>query len=159
MAFDAAAKALVSVQHYSFYPIMAVARFNLYAQTLLLLATNKEIKLAARSGVWRHVRVLRVARIAHRAFALGGREALASVALARGGRLDPRADLLVALLARRVRGPPESHKWVEMQLNGTMDIDCPRWLDWFHGGLQFQTEHHRASDAAAQAPRASARRW
>ena len=29
-----------------------------------------------------------------------------------------------------------------MQLNGTMDIDCPAWMDWFHGGLQFQTEHH-----------------
>lgn len=23
-----------------------------------------------------------------------------------------------------------------------MDIDCPTWMDWFHGGLQFQTEHH-----------------
>lgn len=22
------------------------------------------------------------------------------------------------------------------------DIDCPTWMDWFHGGLQFQTEHH-----------------
>merc|ERR1712216_929565 len=24
----------------------------------------------------------------------------------------------------------------------TMDVDCPRWMDWFHGGLQFQVEHH-----------------
>ena len=48
MAFDAAAKALVSVQHYSFYPIMAVARFNLYAQTLILLFTSKEIKPSRR---------------------------------------------------------------------------------------------------------------
>ena len=41
MTFDRAARWLVSVQHYSFYPIMAVARFNLYAQTLILLATSK----------------------------------------------------------------------------------------------------------------------
>lgn len=23
-----------------------------------------------------------------------------------------------------------------------MDIDCPEWLDWLHGGLQFQAIHH-----------------
>lgn len=23
-----------------------------------------------------------------------------------------------------------------------MDVDCPAWLDFFHGGLQFQVIHH-----------------
>ena len=23
-----------------------------------------------------------------------------------------------------------------------MDWSCPPWMDWFHGGLQFQIEHH-----------------
>jgi delta8-fatty-acid desaturase len=23
-----------------------------------------------------------------------------------------------------------------------MDVDCPEWMDWFHGGLQYQTTHH-----------------
>lgn len=23
-----------------------------------------------------------------------------------------------------------------------MDVDCPPWLDWVHGGLQFQAIHH-----------------
>ena len=23
-----------------------------------------------------------------------------------------------------------------------MDVTCPEWLDWLHGGLQFQIEHH-----------------
>lgn len=32
--------------------------------------------------------------------------------------------------------------WVETQLAGTLDWSCPGWLDWFHGGLQFQIEHH-----------------
>ena len=31
------------------------------------------------------------------------------------------------------------HEW---QALSTMDIDCPPWMDWFHGGLQFQLEHH-----------------
>ena len=29
-----------------------------------------------------------------------------------------------------------------LQLNGTMNWSCPPALDWFHGGLQFQIEHH-----------------
>lgn len=24
----------------------------------------------------------------------------------------------------------------------TMDVDCPAWFDFFHGGLQFQAIHH-----------------
>jgi delta8-fatty-acid desaturase len=27
-------------------------------------------------------------------------------------------------------------------LRTTMDVDCPRWLDFVHGGLQFQVIHH-----------------
>lgn len=27
-------------------------------------------------------------------------------------------------------------------LRTTMDIACPTWLDFFHGGLQYQTVHH-----------------
>ena len=32
--------------------------------------------------------------------------------------------------------------WFRMQLATTMNVDCPRFMDWFHGGLQFQIEHH-----------------
>ena len=32
--------------------------------------------------------------------------------------------------------------WFRTQLRTTMNISCPPWLDWFHGGLQFQVEHH-----------------
>jgi len=32
--------------------------------------------------------------------------------------------------------------WVSWQAEATADIRCPRWADWFHGGLQFQITHH-----------------
>jgi len=35
-----------------------------------------------------------------------------------------------------------SNGYLQTQLKGSMDIDCPTWMDWFHGGLQFQVEHH-----------------
>ncbi|KAI7380605.1 hypothetical protein KC332_g17143, partial [Hortaea werneckii] len=30
----------------------------------------------------------------------------------------------------------------QRMLRTTMDVDCPWWLDFFHGGLQFQAVHH-----------------
>merc|ERR1712046_552835 len=36
----------------------------------------------------------------------------------------------------------ESDEWFKMQVATTMNVDCPWWMDWFHGGLQFQIEHH-----------------
>ena len=29
-----------------------------------------------------------------------------------------------------------------MQLAGTVDVICSPWVDWLHGGLQYQTVHH-----------------
>jgi delta8-fatty-acid desaturase len=37
-------------------------------------------------------------------------------------------------------GPQES--FPQKMLRTTMDVDCPEWLDFFHGGLQFQAIHH-----------------
>ena len=36
----------------------------------------------------------------------------------------------------------ESEAFPQRQLRTTMDVDCPAWLDWIHGGLQFQAVHH-----------------
>lgn len=30
----------------------------------------------------------------------------------------------------------------QRMLRTTMDVDCPEWLDFVHGGLQFQAIHH-----------------
>lgn len=40
--------------------------------------------------------------------------------------------------AETYMGEPEDGEFLKMQLQGTMNWSCPRWLDWFHGGLQFQ---------------------
>jgi delta8-fatty-acid desaturase len=29
----------------------------------------------------------------------------------------------------------ENDEWFHEQVKTTMDIDCPKWMDWFHGGL------------------------
>ena len=45
-------------------------------------------------------------------------------------------------LGRPYGANDDGDSWVHTQLAGTMDITCPPWLDWVHGGLQFQIEHH-----------------
>jgi sphingolipid 8-(E)-desaturase len=32
--------------------------------------------------------------------------------------------------------------FAQKMLRTTMDVDCPPWLDFVHGGLQFQVVHH-----------------
>lgn len=36
----------------------------------------------------------------------------------------------------------ETESFAQRQLRTTMDVDCPAWLDFIHGGLQFQAVHH-----------------
>jgi hypothetical protein len=31
----------------------------------------------------------------------------------------------------------DDDEWFRLQLKTTMDVECPEWMDWFHGGLQF----------------------
>eukprot|EP00039_Didymoeca_costata_P005631 m.83211 g.83211 ORF g.83211 m.83211 type:complete len:503 (-) comp12908_c0_seq2:3227-4735(-) len=38
--------------------------------------------------------------------------------------------------------PEDKDTFPAVQLMTTLNIDCPRWMDWFHGGLQYQIEHH-----------------
>lgn len=33
-----------------------------------------------------------------------------------------------------------------VQMVATNNVSCPVWMDWFHGGLQYQIEHHLYPD-------------
>jgi delta8-fatty-acid desaturase len=35
-----------------------------------------------------------------------------------------------------------SGSWAKRQVESIVDIDCPLWLDWFHGGLHLHSPHH-----------------
>ena len=36
----------------------------------------------------------------------------------------------------------DAESFPQRQIRTTMDVDCPTWLDFIHGGLQFQAVHH-----------------
>ena len=55
----------------------------------------------------------------------------------------PAAPASAVAPAHRASSPPQGKDgWLRTQLATTLDVDCPPWLDWLHGGLQFQVAHH-----------------
>jgi delta8-fatty-acid desaturase len=148
MTFDAFCKVMLKIQHYSYYPIMALARFNLYRLSWeYLLKRQAPKKGPARWHVW----------------------------LEYGGQLffwywycylvvyktipDWSSRLTFIMVSHIVSSPLHvqitlSHfamstadlgiheSFAQKMLRTTMDVDCPTWLDFFHGGLQFQAIHH-----------------
>merc|ERR1711998_370802 len=145
---DAAARFLVSYQHWLFYPIMAFARFNLYAQSLILLFSkeyvhNKKLELLCSSVflVWLSALVIYLP-----VGSMGGWERVLYLVVSHNVAGLLHVQICLSHFAMdKYHGIPytgDDDEWFRMQLATTLNINCPTWLDWFHGGLQFQIEHH-----------------
>ncbi|KAL5116644.1 hypothetical protein ACEQ8H_005393 [Pleosporales sp. CAS-2024a] len=146
--WDGACNLLVPYQKWWYYPVMALARFNLYFLGWLHLCSPRAQQLGAAwwtrpvelvfmccywylfgyvlvwCGLptwWDRVGFVLTSHLVTVILHV-------QITLSHWGM--PTADL----------GPTES--FPQHQLRTTMDVDCPPWLDWFHGGLQFQAVHH-----------------
>jgi delta8-fatty-acid desaturase len=148
MEYDAVAKVLVRIQHYTYYPIMLFARFNLYRLSLEYLLGGKGPKKGA--AWW------------HRYFEMAGmvvfwtwygygvvyktmpdnfsRFWFVLISHALTSPLHVQITLSHFAMSTTDLGIHES--FAQKMLRTTMDVDCPQWLDFFHGGLQFQAIHH-----------------
>ncbi|KAJ3071876.1 hypothetical protein HDU98_004682 [Podochytrium sp. JEL0797] len=140
MEFDALAKIMIPIQHYTFYIILAFGRFNLYVNSIAYMTANE--------------------RVPHRGLEIVGVVFFWSWYLTLLSTLKSTPGLIVmhilvshmftVLLHVQITlshfGMPtdivDNETFAEMALRTSMDVDCPRWLDWFHGGLQFQVAHH-----------------
>lgn len=141
LAFDAASKFFISYQHWTFYPVMCVARINLLTQSALFVLTEKRVlqrfvEIAGVAAFWAWYPLLvsclpnwweRVAFVLS-SFAICG--------------IQHVQFCLNHFSSEVYVGPPKGNDWFEKQTAGTLDILCSPWMDWFHGGLQFQIEHH-----------------
>jgi len=141
---DAAAKFLVSWQHLLFYPVMFFARFNLYAQSYLLLLSkeyvqfkNMELATLVTFAAWFSAMIATLP---------SWEERIAYAVLSHGlaGVLHVQI-CLSHFSMHNYHGQAynsDDDEWFRMQVMTTMNINCSEWMDWFHGGLQFQIEHH-----------------
>jgi delta8-fatty-acid desaturase len=147
MAYDMIAQLLVPWQKYMYYPILTLGRFNLYLQSWLFLLFGK----GPRKGiVWWH-RYFEI--IGNIIFWLWYGYGLVSHIPTHQSRFIfvMSSHMITVLLHVQFTishfsmstadlGPDES--FPQKMLRTTMDVECPPWLDWFHGGLQFQVVHH-----------------
>jgi len=144
LTYDAFSKFFISYQHRLYVVVMFFARINLYVQSMIHLTKHPEVKnrklevatmftffswlsaLACTLPTWSDVALFLVLAngvagflhiqitISH--FSMGNYEGM--------GYTNEQDDFLTTQLAT------------------TMNVSCPKEMDWFHGGLQFQIEHH-----------------
>jgi len=138
-------KLCVSYQHYLYYPVLLViARTNLTIQSFLLCLdmrrdrNNRLIDLVALNGfvsvqfyMWSFLpdwtTFIFFNLLAH---CIAGMVHV-SITLSHFGAASYEG-----------AGYDSEDHFFRTQFATTIDVDCPTWLDWAHGGLQFQLVHH-----------------
>jgi len=148
MAYDSVARFTIRHQHYLYYPIMLFGRFNLYRLSWEYLILGQGPK---KGPAWWH----RWLEIAGQVFfwiwfgylvvyksipTAGGRWAFVMISHMVTAPLHVQITLSHFAMSTADLGINES--FPQKMLRTTMDVDCPQWLDFFHGGLQFQAIHH-----------------
>lgn len=148
MTFDAPSRWMLKFQNYLYYPIMALARFNLYRLSWEYLLKGQAPK---KGPAWWHVYF----EIAGQIFFwywyvylvlyktipdASSRFIFLMVSHIVSSPLHVQITLSHFAMSTADLGVHES--FAQKMLRTTMDVDCPTWLDFFHGGLQFQAIHH-----------------
>jgi len=179
--FDAITRSIVKYQHLYFYPVMGVARVNLYIQSFIFLfktcpflpdsdkgkkVMNEETGEIKEKYAWPKatnfqwfLSVITLVMFYLLMYALLSSLTLPSavacfvVSHVTAGILHVQILLSHAGMhycedgsggTGTVTNPSGCLQagYYEWQALSTMDISCPVYMDWFHGGLQFQLEHH-----------------
>ena len=148
MTFDAVARFAIKYQDYLYYPILTLGRFNLYRLSWEYLLLG----LGPRKGpAWWH----RWLEITGQLFfwtwfgyalvylsipTAWDRFVFVMVSHIVTAPLHVQITLSHFAMSTADLGVHES--FPQKMLRTTMDVDCPPWLDFLHGGLQFQAIHH-----------------
>ncbi|KAI0118155.1 fatty acid desaturase-domain-containing protein [Nemania sp. FL0031] len=148
--WDAAASFLVPYQQYTYYPIMGIARFNLYLLSWLHVLSSRSSSLGRSKAWW--IRPTEIAFICCYLFLFGyclvwktlptWTIRIAFVLVSHIVTMPLHVQITLSHWGMSTSELGESESFAQRQLRTTMDVDCPAWLDFIHGGLQFQAVHH-----------------
>lgn len=146
--FDAFAKKVILIQDYLYYPILCFGRFNLYR----LSWTHVLMGLGPRHGKAAWFRYFELAGLSfffYWFFYLlvwksipGGWDKFNYVMISHIATMLVHVQITLSHFAMSTADLGLSESFPQRQMRTTMDVDCPEWLDFFHGGLQFQAIHH-----------------
>eukprot|EP00300_Choanocystis_sp_HF-7_P018755 c20128_g1_i1.p1 GENE.c20128_g1_i1~~c20128_g1_i1.p1 ORF type:complete len:472 (+),score=96.52 c20128_g1_i1:61-1416(+) len=150
--FDKFAKAMVTVQHVTYNTIMVIARIFVHVKGIELLLDMKQ-KIRQRIFDLFGMILYFTWYIGLVVFLGGyfGRSSSSMVVYAMGCHfMSSLIHIQITLnhFATNTHsdannsGARGGKDFITAQLHGTIDIACPPFMDWIHGGLQFQVEHH-----------------
>ncbi|KAI8953166.1 fatty acid desaturase-domain-containing protein [Xylaria longipes] len=149
-AWDAVADFMVPYQRYTYYPIMGVARFNLYLLSWLHVLSAKSSSLGRSKAWW--IRPTEITFICCYLFLYGyclvwralptWTIRVAFVLVSHIITMPLHVQITLSHWGMSTSELGEAESFPQRQLRTTMDVDCPAWLDFIHGGLQFQAVHH-----------------
>jgi fatty acid desaturase/predicted heme/steroid binding protein len=148
LRFDSLSRFLVSIQAYMYYVIMAFARVNLYLQSyLFLLGSDRHRESRVKTNSRLEVISLLVFAVwftwlVSNLQGTGSKLVFIIVSHALAGVLHIQITLSHFALPVYSVHPLSEDSFLQHQLKTSLDIDCPPWMDWIHGGLQFQVVHH-----------------
>ncbi|KAE8371443.1 fatty acid desaturase-domain-containing protein [Aspergillus bertholletiae] len=148
MTFDAFANFMLRYQNYLYYPILLFGRFNLYRLSWEYLLCGQAPK---KGPAWWH-----------RWFEIVGQvffwywfgycvvycsipnwsSRLSFILVSHMVTAPLHVQITLSHFAMSTADLGVHESFPQKMLRTTMDVDCPTWLDFFHGGLQFQAIHH-----------------
>jgi delta8-fatty-acid desaturase len=148
MKYDAFAKFMIRYQNSLYYPIMCFARFNLYRLSWGYLFFGK----GPRKGpAWWH-RYYELAGLFFfwTWFGYGvvykgipdNWTRFVFVMISHVITMPLHVQITLSHFAMSTADLGTTESFPQKMLRTTMDVECPQWLDFFHGGLQFQAIHH-----------------
>lgn len=148
MKYDAFAKLMLRIQAWTYYPLLSLARFNLTFLSLDYILAGRGprkgaaawfrwLEIVGQVFFWTWYGYLIVYRTLPDNWTRFGFVFISNVT---ASPLHVQIVLSHFAMSTADLGPQES--FPQRMLRTTMDVDCPPWLDFIHGGLQFQAIHH-----------------
>lgn len=148
MTYDAFAKFLIRYQDALYYFILCFGRFNLYrlSWAYLLFGTGPR-----KGKAWWHRYFELVGQVFFWTWygygvvfkcIPGGWNRFIFVMISHMITMPLHVQITLSHFAMSTADLGTTESFPQKMLRTTMDVDCPQWLDFFHGGLQFQAIHH-----------------
>lgn len=146
--WNAFADFAVPYQTWTYYPIMAIARFNLYILSWAHLLSARSTNLGC--AIW--TRPVEILGMLCYWFLFGYcllwlniptcKLRIAFVVMSHMVTAPLHVQITLSHWGMPTADLGDGESFPQRQLRTTMDVQCPPWLDFIHGGLQFQAEHH-----------------
>ena len=148
MAFDPFAKFMLKYQHYLYYPILTFGRFNLYVLSWQYIFLgqgprkgpawwHRYLEIVGQIFFWYWFGYLTVYKSIPTAW-----DRFVFVMVSHATTMPVHAQITLSHFAMSTADLGVAESFPQRMLRTTMDVECPAWLDFFHGGLQFQAVHH-----------------